>query len=364
VTARINLSADFYDRGGWGRHARNFGAALARRAHVALCGTNTERRHDHEPDGDVTAAGAAGFDYAAEPLSGAAGVALGSIAFLPHALGTPRILATVWETTNVPPAYVHALAEADAVWVPTEWGRHVFVGAGLRDERVRVVPEGVDSELFRPSDSAETRERFRFLCVGKWEVRKGTALLVRAFAEEFSAAEPVELVMHCHNIYLGGFRLDAAIARELPRLASAPPRISASAAMSLAGLIALMQASDAFVLPTRGEAWGLPILEAMACGLPCIVTDYGGHRTFADATNSYLIGVERMAPVHDPANFSPSLDWGAWAEPDVAHLRELMRHVFEHRGEAQARGAAARVAAQRWTWDRAARAALEQLAAT
>jgi glycosyltransferase involved in cell wall biosynthesis len=355
MTARINLSADFYDRGGWGRHARGFGAALARHAQVALIRTNLALRDDHAPDGDVA------LDYAAAPLPDAVGVALGAASWLPHAIGTPRVLCTVWETSGVPAPYADTLRAADMIWVPTEWGRAIFVDAGLSADRVRVVPEGVDAQLFRPAEAAPARERFRFLCVGKWEVRKGTAELVRAFADEFLPSEPVELVMHCHNIYQRGFALDGAIARELQGAAREPPRIVASRSGSLADLIALMQDSDAFVLPTRAEAWGLPVLEAMACGLPCIVTDYGGHRAFADDTNSYLIGVERMVPVHDPANFDPRLAWGTWAAPDVAHLRELMRHVFEHRDEAKARGEAARRTAQRFTWDAAARAALHHV---
>ena len=125
-----------------------------------------------------------------------------------------------------------------------------------------------------------------------------------------------------------------------------------------------MQESDGFVLPTRGEAWGLPILEAMACGLPCIVTDFGGHRAFANATNSYLIEVDALVPVCDPLNFDPSSDWGAWAQPSVEHLQALMRDVFDHPRDAAERGCIARLDATTWSWDQAAAEALIQLPAS
>ncbi|MBV9537976.1 MAG: glycosyltransferase family 4 protein, partial [Acidisphaera sp.] len=342
----------------WGRHARSFGHALGRYADVALCGSNLWLDSDHRPDGDV-----------AQPFNGASsadavGIALGSVAFLPYIVGTPRILSTVWETTKVPEPHARLLREVDQLWVPTEWGRQLFMAHGISAASVRVVPEGVDTDLFCPvpAGSHPPGEIYRFLCVGKWEARKGTAELVRAFVEEFHASEPVELIMHCHNVYRSGFDAARAIASERGKFPEPRPRILVSAPCSLTDLIRLMQSSDAFVLPTRAEAWGLPILEAMSCGLPCIVTDYGGHRAFANAANSFLIRVERQVRACDPVHLNPSFDWGEWAEPDLSHLRYLMRYVFDHRQEAAERGRMACADAVRsWTWDNAARQAMSHL---
>jgi glycosyltransferase involved in cell wall biosynthesis len=369
---RVNLTADFADQGGWGRQARAFGAALRQYAEVALCGSRSDRSDRDCPEGDV----ALPFDD--PPFPDALGLALGSVAFLPRVLGAPSVLSTVWETSRVPPPFVAALRGADEIWVPTEWGRQIFLDAGLAAETVHVVPEGVDSELFRPapalsaaevvsaSTSSYSAQRedgvFRFVSVGKWEERKGSANLVRAFAREFAADEPVELVMHCHNIYLPWFDLRTAIATELEAAGSRSARVVASGHRSLRELIRLMQGADAFVLATRAEAWGLPILEAMACGLPCLVTDCGGHRAFADETNAYLIEVDRHVPVHDPLHFDARLDWGTWAEPSTEHLQHLMRHVCDHRDEARERGdAARRAAADRWSWGNAAAHAARRL---
>ena len=222
---------------------------LGQYAEVALSASNHRLDSHHQPDGDVSVT----FDAASFPDG--VGIALGSVAFLPYAIGTPRILSTVWETHQFPEPHLRVLRAADQLWVPTEWGRQLFMAIGIRAESVRVVPEGVDTDLFCPAPpgDAPRRETYRFLCIGKWEVRKGTADLVRAFVEEFDASEPVELVMHCHNVYRSGFDAGRAIGCERSKFREPGPRLLVNAPCSLTELIRLIQDSDAFVLPTRAE---------------------------------------------------------------------------------------------------------------
>lgn len=355
----VNLVADFADSGGWGRHARCFGGALARYARVVPLWRHRPAEGFHQPDDDACLPRLGRWDDSAP------GIGIGSAGRPPVPPGAVRIAYAVWETSRIPAAVVRRLRAFDQVWVPTAWGRDVFLRAGLESTRLRVVPEGVDAVRFQPSPRPPARDLFRFLCVAKWEERKGTADLVRTFCREFGPTEPVELVMHCHNAYRPGSDIRTLVAQEARRATGRDhPRVSVSDRLPLDGLIRLMQGSDAFVLPTRAEGWGLPILEAMACGLPCIVTDYGGHRTFADETNSYLIAVKDMVSAQDPFFFPPHVDWGEWAQPDLDHLAYLMRYVYENRDEAREKGRIGRgQAVERWSWTSAAESAMRHLRA-
>ena len=49
---------------------------------------------------------------------------------------------------------------------------------------------------------------------------------------------------------------------------------------------------DAFVLPTRGEGWGRPVMEAMAMGLPVIVTNFSGTTAFISSSTAYPLAFE------------------------------------------------------------------------
>ncbi|MFS8665722.1 MAG: glycosyltransferase, partial [Limnochordales bacterium] len=111
----------------------------------------------------------------------------------------------------------------------------------------------------------------------------------------------------------------------------------------------LYAASDAFVLPTRGEGWGFPFLEAMACGKPVIGTAWSSLLDFLHPDYAYLLEIEGLEPVRGPVELHRFYRGHRWAKPSVDHLRQLLRHVFEHPGEARAKGARARAAVeQRW----------------
>ncbi len=295
-------------------------------------------------------------------IEGNAGLSLGAADLAPRIVGRRKAAHVVWETTRVPAPFLDHLAAVDEVWTPSAWGRQILIDNGISGESVYVVPEGVDAERFRPPPvhPGEDRERpFRFLCVGKWEARKGIDLLVRAFGEAFDRREPAELVLHCHNPQVAGFSAPAALAALRP---PAGARLSLSNPLDGDSLVELYRSCDAFVLATRGEGWGLPVIEAMACAKPVIVTDYSGHREFVNEQNGYLIRVEKMLGVDDAKFFDPALDFGEWAEPDREHLKALLHHVYENREEARHKGEIGRrQVVDSWTWDHAARKAWDRL---
>jgi glycosyltransferase involved in cell wall biosynthesis len=279
------------------------------------------------------------------------GLSIGSFESTRRVSGAWRVGMVVWETTRLPAVKAERVRALDEVWTPSEWGRRLLVENGVDEKRVRVVPEGFDPNVFHPAERARSDgEPFRFLSVGRWSERKGIDDLVRAYCEEFAPDEAVELVLHCWCPYQPRFDMRARIAR------IAPPRhppIVPSMPLPAAQLADLYRLADAYVLPMRGEGWGLPIVEAMACGLPAIVTNYSAPVDYLSESIAYPLRVEKMIEVRDPFFYEPGV--GQWAQADVEHLRFLMRHVFENREEAREKGLLAAETMHRdWTWDRAA----------
>jgi predicted O-linked N-acetylglucosamine transferase (SPINDLY family)/glycosyltransferase involved in cell wall biosynthesis len=270
-----------------------------------------------------------------------------------------RIGYTVFEYTRLGADWVNGLSQVDAIWTTSAWGKSVIAAHGLAEQRIEVVPEGFDPQVFHAGLRAQRRDRgrvFRFLTVGKWEVRKGQVELLRAYAQAFRGDNDVELVLMCDNPFVPGFSVQNEIAK-LGLGKTATIKVMKPLATD-ADMAAVYAAADCFVLPTRAEGWGLPIMEAMACGTPVITTRYSAMTEYVNEANAYLLNVERMVPVYDPLFFPQAGVAGEWAQISVDELAARMRQVYEHRDEAAALGlAAAKDMAQHWTWDHAAQKA-------
>jgi glycosyltransferase involved in cell wall biosynthesis len=272
--------------------------------------------------------------------------------------GAYRVGFTMLEVDRLPAGWVEQANLMDEVWAPTAWGAEMFRASGVR-RPVHAVPLGVDLEVFAPGPPRERlAERTIFLSVFEWGARKGWDLLLRAYGAAFRAADPVLLLLKIDSRAPDANPLRA-IREALPS-AAAPVGLIYNRAMSAAELAELYRAADCFVLPTRGEGWCMPALEAMACGVPPIVTAWSGPTAFVDETCGYPLESRGLVPA---AADEPLYRGARWADPDVEHLASLMRRVHERRDEARARGARAAEAARAWTWERAAARIEERLAA-
>lgn len=256
---------------------------------------------------------------------------------------------TMFETDGLPPLWVHNCNRVHEVWVPSHFNVETFRRAGVEPSKLYLMPEGIETDRFRPGVEPlplPVVRDFTFLSVFDFHFRKGWDLLLRAYLREFSPDEDVALVLKVYQYNVPGRDIMREVAefaqREVGRpLAACPALAIMREYVADEAMPRLYAAADAFVLPTRGEGFGRPQMEAMACGLPTLATNWGGHLDFMRPENAYLIQCQAPVPVAPP-NDIPVFDGQQWAEPDVDHLRALMRHVFTHRAEAAARGALAR----------------------
>ena len=245
----------------------------------------------------------------------------------------------MWETTLVPRIFVEGInRDVTLLYVPCRQNVEVFQERGVRVP-IKVLHHGVDPASFPPLERPQ-RDVFTFGTFGGLTARKGVDVLIRAFRAEFGPAEPVRLVLKDSGPFLTHLPDD--------------PRIeTVSGFVDQAGLLEFLRRLDAFVLPSRGEGFGLCGLEAMATGLPLIATNWSGPAEYLDPADSFPLAYELV----EAEGFQPdgSRSFGLWAEPDHDHLRHLLRWLFEHPEEAAARGRQAAARTRReWSWDRAA----------
>jgi hypothetical protein len=220
------------------------------------------------------------------------------------------------------------------------------------------LPNGVDLQRFRPEGERYPvpgpAEATRFLFVGGLIPRKGHDVLLAAWRAAFAGREDVVLVVKgvgASDTYRQSEREDLlqhAASGELPRLVLIEEDLDER---EMAGLF---RACDVLVHPYRGEGFGMPVLEAMACGLPTIVTAGGPTDEFCPLTAGWRIRATRVELDVERVGPFDTLGHPWLLEPDVEHLAELMREVAADAQERARRGAAARRAAQSHGWDRIA----------
>lgn len=237
------------------------------------------------------------------------------------------------ETTGVPASWVEACNKMDEIWVPTPFNAWTFRRSGVV-KPIRQVPLGlIDTNYFNPNIYAYPIDDFTFLSVFEWGERKAPDVLIKAFNEAFRAEEPVVLICKYVNSDPG------VVPRKIVEDLHLDPNggrivFSENERVPYYQIAQLYRSADCFVLPTRGEGWGMPILEAMGCGLPVIASYWSGQQYFMTDANSYPLQVSLTPAIAK----CPYYDGFKWAEPDATHLQHLLRHVYENQQEARQKG--------------------------
>jgi alpha-1,3-rhamnosyl/mannosyltransferase len=242
--------------------------------------------------------------------------------------------------------FAETVRRADALIVPSETTRRDLVRCFRLSEteaaRIAVIPEAAD-ERFRPPEPGAKPSAPTVLYVGRRDPYKNLPLLIEAFARLRAACPAARL---------------RAIGPPDPRYPEAEQtarRLGVESAIEWSGhvgpdaVVAAYQQASVFAMPSRYEGFGLPLLEAMACGTPVVCSD-------APA----LVEVAGGAALHVPTG-------------DAAALAAALRRVLEEpalAAELRARGLAR---AARFSWrataeatqrvyEMAARAKAEKLA--
>jgi glycosyltransferase involved in cell wall biosynthesis len=220
---------------------------------------------------------------------------------------------------------------ADAVLTVSSLARQTYVDAGVRPSLVFANPVGVDTDLFKPIDKQVTSggdgppRLIRFVYVGSAATLKGLDVLQQAVNALRVAGRSFELtlvgpeasslnVSHDAGIRFSGRLSHSQLAQELPR-------------------------HDVLILPSYFDSFGMVVAEAMACGLPAIVTERVGAREMIRQDANGLV-----IPAGDPTALAEALRWFI----DHPSLLPAMSHD-------------ARLAAERYSWSAYGRRAVELL---
>jgi glycosyltransferase involved in cell wall biosynthesis/cytochrome c-type biogenesis protein CcmH/NrfG len=352
VLADLRFSIVGHLRGSYSLAAINRSLALG--LEEALPGTVRVEQIETDPTRDLTGVPAGDRDAISALAERAADMAGAEVAIVQHWPVLPRpancdlaLALFVWEESLVPREIVaHLNRHYRGIITQTRAVKKALLDSGIAVP-VQMVGCAIDLSRFAaiaerrafaaPRPPIDAAHPFVFLHVSSCFPRKGADLLLDAYAQAFRGGDPVKLVIKTfpnpHND----------VAEQIERLRAADPGAPEieliNEDLEETPLLRLYEEADAMVLPTRGEGFNMPAAEAMASGLPLIVTAHGGQADFVGP------GTARTLDYHFAASQSHVRAAGSlWVEPDRADLVAALRESVAQARDAgaNARGANAR----------------------
>ncbi len=273
-----------------------------------------------------------------------------------------------WEFGAVPIEWIAYFNKiAHEIWVPSNYNRLAFKQNGVYSNKIHVIPHGIFLERFTYNISnlyLPTVKKFKFLTIGGSIPRKGFDLILEAYTSLFTSKDDVSLIIQ--SIY--GDKSILKRVKALKENSTDSPEIIFLKNHELTSLdiIRLYKSVDVYLSPYRSEGFGLTILEAMASGIPPIVTKYGPALEFcSNKCCLFIEAKEQNCFIRPCGNMSifgfKTIYQPKWSEPSVKSLRFLMYKLFKSKSELAKRSIACKRDAKKFTWKKTAEQMIERI---
>lgn len=285
----------------------------------------------------------------------------------PRLKGTLNIGYIFAEQTRYAPERVEkARQNFDVVAAGSSWCESILRGQGLTN--TRTIVQGVDRAVFNPEGNQKTLfpDRFVVFSGGKFELRKGQDLVIRAFKALLDRHDDALLVASWFNPwknYLESMTLSphirceiredffATMAGVLDAAGIPQDKVILLPPLAHHEMCRIYKNSDVGVFPNRCEGGtNLVLMEYMACGKPAIVSNSTGHKDVAGGKNSIIL--ENLRPM---ALKVQGVVQAVWDDPDLDELVEKLAWAHENPDELAAIGQAAGRSMEAFTWEAAAK---------
>jgi len=264
-----------------------------------------------------------------------------------------------WEESEYPKEFLEDFNRyLDLLPVMSPYVKKVMIDNGI-EIPVYTVGIGVDHILSIKSKKypLKTRKKFKFLHISSCFPRKGIDVLLDAYTSEFTKDDDVVLIIKTfpnpHN------KVEELVKYYQEKNKNYPEIEVINKDIPDEQIAYLYEISDCFVLPSRGEGFGMPAAEAMLYKKPVIATNYSGQTFFCKEDTAILVDY-----FFEKSKSHMNLPFSYWATPKKDDLAKKLRYVYENidSEEIQTRVEKAyKIVKEKFTWDNVARKLLNAI---
>ena len=361
---QINCIGNVFGTDGYSVHTRNLANALNKLTNVRLSTQLVPNWERNVTDRELDM-------IKRKPIDDEINLIITSPVYWKLNCGKRNFAFLVFEGDKVPKHYIELCLnpEIEKILVPSEHTKKAIVNTlasiNFNEDRpvtdlllvnkIKVISHGVNLDLFYPKDKPK---KVTFLCNKGWrhnQDRGGMQYAIKAYLEEFTDKDDIELILKINPAY--GIPNIQMLIEQLTEKRTGLPKVTVDTnSYKYEDLVKLYNSANVLLMPTRAEAFGIPGIEAMACGLPVITTNFGGQTDFCNENNGWIIGGELTE-----VKWELQYEGIKWLTPDIVRLRQVMREIYSNPEIIAVKGSNALETASKWQWSDSAKKLIELL---
>lgn len=273
-----------------------------------------------------------------------------------------RFLIYNYESSVLPAGWANLINKyADLVLPASKYSADVMNNSGVNKDKIKIFPYGVDSTVFKKSSNKPyvPKDKFNFLYCAIPHARKGIDILFRTYFKAFTDKDNVRLILKTSKRYKQN-KNNPVFAVDIDKLleksqqeaggVGLPEVKIISDNLSLTDLVRLYNSANVYIVPSRSEGFGMTVLEAMACEVPIIATNYSAHTDFLNSDNALLIDTkEVLAP--QSMQYWQYQKHAVIGQPDEDQIIDYMKYMYQHMDDSRV-GPALQMVRNKYTWDK------------
>ena len=225
----------------------------------------------------------------------------------------------------------------DHLFASSQWAKDIIAQNKI-ESPVTVIPLGVNRNIFNENViCTRSDDKYVFLNIGKWEIRKGHDILLKLFRSAFPDEKDVELWILASektNNYSSPEEL-----KQWKNMYETDNRVKLFSGFDTQNELAQLVAnSNCGLYPSRAEGWNLELLECMSMNKPAIATNYSAHTEFCTPNNCYLVDINETEKAFDGKAFQGQGNWAKLGNNQIDNIIEHMRYAYKNRITANSYG--------------------------